>query len=335
MLLRLKMHQYVKRKMMKCKMYSLLLTLVFMVLNQGLACAYSYRLPCLSLIYSQSDFVIMAKSKSTGMQLDFEFVHFFKGRPKACKSIRYPKDYLPTLFETSFEQDSTYLLFVKGKELHMNIKILGKPNLQLWGDFFKELDSFLDMKPSQNQFNVYKNWLSKHLKEQELQKVVLWELLYNSRYTWLCRDSIHIKEDDHDDCVIPPILNRQDQYYVLDILEKRGRIVFERYIFNHHLDSIASQYLQRYFYATFLNFYQQNLKDNNGSGFPKKWTNWKAFLELFQQKTTNPELIHLMKIYFNTPESLHHDKSYLEDENNILFQITDYIQQNKPMFSTS
>lgn len=319
--------------MMKCNKYILLIGLLLTLVNMGLSSSFSH--PPLSAAYQESNFVMMAKSKSTGWELDFDYIHFFKGREKALKSLRYAEFDISRLHISDFMQDSTYLLFVKGKELYMAAKIPEKPNLLLWDALFKELTLFLEMKPSPSQFNFYTEWLSKYLHEQEVQKVVLWELYYKYTYTWLCHDPFHPKWYDHGDCVIPSILNRQDQYYVLDILEKRGKIVFEAYIFYRHFDSIAPQDLQKYFYTTFLKFYQQNLKDNNGSGFPEKWNTWKAFLELFQQKTTNPELIGLMKIYFNTPESFHHDKSYLEDKSNILFQITEYIQQNKPMFSTS
>ncbi|AEE49075.1 hypothetical protein Halhy_1178 [Haliscomenobacter hydrossis DSM 1100] len=318
---------------MKCKKYILLMGLLLTLVNMGLSSSFGH--PPLSAAYQESDFVMMAKSKSTGLELDFEYIHFFKGRAKVRKSLRYAEFDISRLYIGSFMQDSTYLLFVKGEELYMAAKISEKPNLPLWDALFKELTLFLEMKPSPSQFNFYTNWLGKYLHEQEVQKVVLWELYYKSTYTWLCHDPLHPKWYDHWDCVIPPILNRQDQYYVLDIIQKRGRIGFEQYIFNHHFDSIAPQDLQKYFYSTFLVFYQQNLKDNDGSGFSKKWSNWGGFLGLFRRKTSNPELLQLMEVYFNTPESVHHQKNYLEDENNILFQITRYIQQNKPMFSTS
>ncbi len=103
---------------------------------------------------------------------------------------------------------------------------------------------------------------------------------------------------------------------------------------NEQNRSIGASALQGYYYLTFEKFYQSNLKENQGSGFPKPRTKWCDFLDLFYKKATNDDLFHLLHAYFTTPDSLHYNERYLKNQGNILFHLRNYIRQNKPMFSS-
>lgn len=295
--------------------------------------------PDFSKCYKNSDHVILARAKTSGFKGDFDLKDFYKGRLNEFSKVFYAlQNEVCSPKRERYEKNNYYVLFVEQDSLFSVHKIGLSIDTILWKSFFNELAYLFEQSNPEERHRIYSNWLLKYLAVECFESIIAKELDQGNGYLFssnlFCKDTMHFQVGHHLDCKLPSLFNQKQQYELFQFLNKEQR--FLKYgLFTWLLDSITKTDFQCFFYANFKMFYDQNIKENNGSGFLKKGSKWEFFLNLFIWEATNNELRDILFAYLNTPEILHQNKGYLKNKVNILFKIRRYILKNHSMFSSS
>ena len=313
------------------------LTFVFSIFVSSYLLSSTIICPDFSKCYKNSDHVILAKVKTSGFKGDFDLKDFYKGRLNESSKVFYPlQNEVCSPKRERYEKSNYYILFVEQDSLFSVHKIGLSIDTILWKSFFNELAYMYEQSNPEERHRIYSNWLLKYLAVECFESIITEELDQGNGYLFssslLCKDTMHFQVGDHLDCKLPSLFNQKQQYELFQFLNEEQRFL-KHGLFIWRLDSITKTDFQCFFYANFKMFYNQNIKENNGSGFPKKESKWGGFLNLFRRETTDNKLRDILFAYLNTPDILHQNKAYLKNKENILFKLKKYIWKNNLMFS--
>lgn len=318
---------------MKSKQFTLLIFGLFFITSPILA--RTIHCPIFSRYYQNADQVILAKAKSSQGKESYEIQQFYKGQDKALPEIFCScKDVC--CIKASYLENEYYIFFVENDSLSRVHQIGLAVDTVLWRSFFLELDQAYQINNLQNRHQCYARWLLKYFQKDDFRWIIREEIKRGNSFLFpckeLCRDTMHLKDGFHDECQLPALFNKSQQYHLLQILNEK-QLFLDVGIFMDRFDLISKADLQKFFYANIEIFFKKVDQKKIKDAYKQTIKEWDIFFWYFVQETTNEELRMLLLSFINTPENLFTNQDYLKNENNIIVKLKAHIWSNRSMFA--
>ena len=140
---------------------------------------------------------------------------------------------------------------------------------------------------------------------------------------------MHLKDGFHDECQLPTLFNKSQQYHLLQILNEK-QLFLDIGIFMDRLDLISKVDLQKFFYTNSKSFFKildHKSRNENYLEELEKW--WYSFFSPFNYATTTTELNVILSCFGHMVSH----REQFDNKSSVMVKLKEYILENRPMFT--
>lgn len=141
---------------------------------------------------------------------------------------------------------------------------------------------------------------------------------------------MHFVDGYHDECQLPSLFSKSQQYRLFQLLNKK-QFFGEIRVLIGQLDLIPKEDLQKFFYTNSNVFFEALGQDSKNEIYIEELERlWYSFFSAFDYAATNAELSTILSFFQGM---IIHRR--IDNKSSIMIKLKEHILENRPMFASS